>query len=155
MSGNKIFNFYDQSRIVIGRVINQYSNYKDDEEENITESDFEILEEEVFKDVEGECGKEMQKTPEILNTDKARKVFRRLAEAGVLNNNFMPMETLSWSKKGALASLLAIELNIENTWKVFGAFWNVDSESLRSGYNKAREMEFKYEFDKKIMNILK
>ena len=120
MRGNSIFNFYDQSRAIFGRVINQYSNCKDDEEENITESDLEILEEEALKDIGGECGREMKKTPEVLDTEKARKVFRRLAEAGVLNESFMPMETLSWSKKGALASLLAIELNIENTWKVFG-----------------------------------
>lgn len=138
MRGHSVFNFYDQSRIVIGRVINQYpaANMADEDEED------EKMAEEVCE------------TPEVLGTDKAKMAFQKLADAGVLNENFMPAEKLSWSKKGELASLLAIELNIENTWKVFGAFWNVEPESLRSGYNKARDMTFKYEFDKKILAIL-
>lgn len=158
MRGHSVFNFYDQSRIVIGRVINQYpaanKASKDEEEENMTEADFGMILEEALNGNHCECGEEVSKTPEVLGTDKARKTLQKLADAGVLNENFMPAEGLSWSKKGELASLLAIELNIENTWKVFGAFWNVEPETLRSGYNKAREMTFKYEFDKKIMTIL-
>lgn len=130
-----VFNFYDQSRIVIDRVINQYPAAdevcEDDEEENVTEM------------------------PEVLDSNKAKVAFQKLAEAGVLDESFMPAEELSWSKKGELASLLAIELSIENTWKVFGTFWKVEPESLRSGYNKARNMVFKNEFDKQIMAILK
>lgn len=158
MRGHSTFNFYDQSRIVIGRVINQYPTAnkacKEEEEENMSEADFGMIVEEALNADNSECDEEASKIQEVLGTDKARKALQKLADAGLLNNNYMPAKSLSWSKKGELASLLAIELNIENTWKVFGAFWNVEPETLRSGYNKAREMRYKYEFDKKIMTIL-
>ena len=135
MKGYTTFNFYDQSSVVIGHVINKYPAAN-----------------EAHEDEEDE---EVRETPEELGTDKARGLFQKLVDAGVLNVDFMPAEGLSWTKKGELASLLAIELNIKNTWKVFGTFWNIEPETLRSGFNKAREMKFKCEFDEKIMTILR
>lgn len=48
-----------------------------------------------------------------------------------------------------------MELNIQHTWKVFGIFWDMDAESLRGGFNKAKDHAYKYDFDEEIMNILR
>ncbi|MDU6449668.1 MAG: hypothetical protein E6544_10250 [Prevotella sp.] len=58
-------------------------------------------------------------------------------------------------KEGELADILATELNIQHTWKVFGVFWDMDAESLRGGFNKAKDHAYKYDFDEEIMDILR
>ena len=54
-----------------------------------------------------------------------------------------------------LRYILATELNIQHTWKVFGIFWDMDAESLRGGFNKAKDHAYKYHFDEEIMDILR
>lgn len=43
---------------------------------------------------------------------------------------------LSTAQQGRLADLLAKYMKLSNTWKYFGEKWGVDSETLRSYFNK-------------------
>ena len=90
-----------------------------------------------------------------LNNEKARSVLGKLNQAGILDECFKPVNKLKGWEKGELVDLIAAELCIQNKWKVFEQFWNLDAESLRSGFNKAKDSSKKDDFDKKIMAILK
>ena len=59
------------------------------------------------------------------------------------------------SALGEDKTTVGIELNIQHTWKVFGVFWDMDAESLRGGFNKAKDQALKFDFDEKIMDILR
>ena len=82
-------------------------------------------------------------------------LFRLLRNAQILNDDFKPVNKMPWWKRGELADILATELNIQHTWKVFGVFWDMDAESLRGGFNKAKDHAYKYDFDEEIMDILR
>lgn len=141
MGINRMFNFYDHSFCIIDRVYNQAGT----DEDELEDADFEVVTDET----------DVVKEHSILDNQRARRAFEKLRKAGILNEQYIPVESLSWTKRGALADLLATELNIVNTWKVFGSLWKMDAEALRVAFNKAKDMPFKCDFDEQIMDILK
>lgn len=129
--------------------------------DDIEDVDFEVVDEDYEQ-----CGKSYSETkhapriegrviPAQLMGRHAEKVLSRLREANILDEGYKPKGNMTWWQKGELAYLVAVELCIQNTWQVFGQFWNLDAESLRSGFNKAKDSSKKDDFDKKIMAILK
>ena len=76
--------------------------------------------------------------PEVLLTDKARELHERLCEAGMVDEGWMPVG-LSFTEKGTLIDYVAERLDIRAKWKLFGALWHTDPETLRT--SKARGLD--------------
>lgn len=91
--------------------------------------------------------------PQELATEKAKGVLQRLQQIGVLDANFQPIR-LSWAERGYLAQQVAYKLNIEHQWKTFAQLWHCDAATLRSGYNRAKDMPKMEDFDEKIKEIV-
>ena len=67
-------------------------------------------------------------------------VLSSLAVHGFLDEHFQP-KGLSVAKTAVLASQISTKLGIQNVWVVFGTFWNIDKENLRSAFNKGMEQQ--------------
>ena len=76
--------------------------------------------------------------PEALLTDEARALHAKLCEAGMVDEGWMPVG-LSFTEKGTLIDYVAERLNIRAKWKLFGALWHTDPETLRT--SKARGLD--------------
>ena len=163
--------FRDQSRMIVGKDDDQQKeNEESEEEEPGTGSagardraptvDLEVVNDQSKPEKDEEHTPscfllEGRVVPVELCNDRATKIFRLLRNAQILNDDFKPVNKMPWWKRGELADILATELNIQHTWKVFGIFWDMDAESLRGGFNKAKDHAYKYDFDEEIMNILR
>lgn len=62
---------------------------------------------------------------------------------------------LSWAERGYLAQQIAYKLNIEHQWKAFAKLWHCDADTLRSAYNRAKDMPKMAAFDEKIKEIIR
>lgn len=91
--------------------------------------------------------------PSELATDKAQGVLQTLQQIGMLDENYQPAHGLSWAERGYLAQQIAFRLDIEHQWVTFGKLWHCDGSSLRSGYNRAKDMPKMAAFDEKIKVI--
>ena len=80
----------------------------------------------------------MSPLPEVLLTDEARALHARLVEAGMVDEGWMPVG-LSFTEKGTLIDYVAERLDIRAKWKLFGALWHTDPETLRT--SKARGLD--------------
>ena len=76
--------------------------------------------------------------PEVLCSDEARDLHARLCEAGMVDEAWQPVG-LSFTEKGTLIDYVAERLDIRAKWKLFGALWHVDPETLRT--SKARGLD--------------
>ena len=76
--------------------------------------------------------------PEVLLTEKARELHARLVEAGMVDEAWRPVG-LSFTEKGTLIDYVAERLDIRAKWKLFGALWHTDPETLRT--SKARGLD--------------
>ena len=76
--------------------------------------------------------------PDVLCTDQAKALHAKLCEAGMVNEDWQPVG-LSFTEKGTLIEYVADRLDIRAKWKLFGALWHVDPETLRT--SKARGLE--------------
>ena len=85
---------------------------------------------------EGEA--EAHPLPDVLCTDKAQALLAKLREAGMVNEEWQPVG-LSFTEKGTLIEYVADQLDIRTKWKLFGALWHEDPETLRT--SKARGLE--------------
>ena len=80
----------------------------------------------------------MPTLPEALLTDAARELHAKLVEAGMVDEAWRPVG-LSFTEKGTLIDYVAERLDIRAKWKLFGALWHVDPETLRT--SKARGLD--------------
>ena len=147
--------FRDQSRMIVGKDDDQQKENEESEEEEPGTGSAGARDRAPTVDLEvvndqSKPGKDEEHTPSCfllegrvvpveLCNDRATKIFRLLRNAQILND----------------ADILATELNIQHNWKVFGVFWDMDAESLRGGFNKAKDHALKFDFDEKIMDILR
>lgn len=76
--------------------------------------------------------------PEVLLTDEARALLAKLVEAGIIDDEWRPVG-LSFTEKGTLIDYVAERLDIRAKWKLFGALWHTDPETLRT--SKARGLD--------------
>lgn len=93
------------------------------------------------------------KLPEEFKTPEAEKLMQKLVNAGLLNNNWKPVN-LSIAERGYLANDIAKRLIIKDNWKVMGALWNENPETLRQGMYRALEQEKTRAFIEKLKNVL-
>lgn len=165
--------FRDQSRMIVGKDDDQKREHEESEEEEPGTGSAGARDRAPTVDLEvvndqskPEKNEDEEYTPSCfllegrvvpveLCNDRATKIFRLLRNAQILNDDFKPVNKMPWWKRGELADILATELNIQHTWKVFGVFWDMDAESLRGGFNKAKDHALKFDFDEKIMDILR
>ena len=76
--------------------------------------------------------------PECLQTAKAMALLKKLQGKGVLDEAFQPVGIKS-THLGVFAFQLAIELEIQNVWEVFGELWKRKGETLRRYYNNVKD----------------
>jgi len=159
--------FRDQSRMIVGKDDDQQKENEESEEEEPGTGSAGARDRAPTVDLEvgndqSKPGKDEEHTPSCfllegrvvpveLCNDRATKIFRLLRNAQILNDDFKPVNKMPWWKRGELADILATELNIQHTWKVFGVFWDMDAESLRGGFNKAKDHAYKYQYCVKLI----
>ncbi len=128
----------------------------DEDENNEDESD------EIFADTPtdkridlNECSDQIDIStlPEEFQSSEAEHIMQKLLEAGMLDANWQPVN-LSIAERGYLADEISSRLKIKSKWKVLGALWNENSETLRQGKNKAVEQTKTEIFIKKLKIIL-
>lgn len=91
--------------------------------------------------------------PEEFQSPEAEHIMQKLIKAGLLDINWQPVN-LSIAERGYLADEISSRLKIKSKWKVLGALWNENSETLRQGKNKAVEQTKTGIFIKKLKIIL-
>ena len=92
--------------------------------------------------------------PDALHTPRAEALLARLVDAGRTDEHWPPL-SLSTAEKGVLASLLADQLEIGNHWKFFGRLWDMNSETLRTAYNKGMDQHRTADFMERVNRALK
>ena len=87
--------------------------------------------------------------PEVLLTDKARELHARLVEAGMVDEGWMPVG-LSFTEKGTLIDYVAERLDIRAKWKLFGALWHTDPETLRTSKTRGLDQDKTWAFRSRL-----
>lgn len=90
----------------------------------------------------------------VLMSAKGRRILDALRDIHILDEHYA-LVNLSWAEMGYLAYQIAFTLAIDNLWQVMGGFWGKNSNSLRSGYNRARQMPSISAFDDRIKEIFR
>jgi hypothetical protein len=91
----------------------------------------------------------MSPLPEVLLTDEARELHARLVEAGMVDEGWMPVG-LSFTEKGTLIDYVAERLDIRAKWKLFGALWHTDPETLRTSKARGRDQDKTWAFRSRL-----
>jgi hypothetical protein len=86
-----------------------------------------------------------EELPDALCTPQAEAVLAQLCDAGMLDAHWQPVG-LSFSEKGTLIDYIAEKLGIRSKWKLFGALWNDDAETLRTSKARGLEQESTWSF---------
>lgn len=92
--------------------------------------------------------------PEELRTPLAETLRSRLVEAKLVDDGWQPL-SLSNAEKGVLASLLADRLEVDNLWQTFSRLWGMNSETLRSAFNKGMDQQRTNDFMERVKNALR
>ena len=87
--------------------------------------------------------------PEVLSTSEAKALHNKLQREGMVDTNWQPLG-LSNAEKGTLVEFIADKLGIKSKWKLFGALWKVDAETLRTAKARGLEQDKTWEFRNKL-----
>ena len=87
--------------------------------------------------------------PEVLSTSEAKTLHNKLQREGMVDTNWQPLG-LSNAEKGTLVEFIADKLGIKSKWKLFGALWKVDAETLRTAKARGLEQDKTWEFRNKL-----
>ena len=93
------------------------------------------------------------KLPDELKNPEVEQLMQKLINAGVLTKGWQP-KNLSIAERGYLVDDISSRLQIKFKWKVFGALWNENPETLRQGKNKAVGQTKTGAFIEKLKTIL-
>ena len=88
--------------------------------------------------------------PEKLKTAKAMELWKKLQEAGYVDEHFQP--TVSRPEAAIIADELAVRLEIENKWKAFEMLWN--RRNMNRDYNTAMDQKKSLKFREKLKKVL-
>lgn len=91
--------------------------------------------------------------PEKLKTEKAEAVMEDLVDAGLLNDDWQPLD-LSGTERALVAKAVSEHLKINEVWQVFGQLWGEKPETLRSYMNKALDQKKSLKFQDLLKNII-
>ena len=95
---------------------------------------------------------EVLELPEVLCTTDAKALLNKLQHADIVDANWQPIE-LSNAEKGTLAEYIADKLGIKSKWKLFGALWKVDAETLRTAKARGLDQDKTWEFRNKLNEL--
>ena len=98
-----------------------------------------------------EQNKELE-LPEVLSTSEAKTLHNKLQREGMVDTNWQPLG-LSNAEKGTLVEFIADKLGIKSKWKLFGALWKVDAETLRTAKARGLEQDKTWEFRNKLAKL--
>ena len=91
--------------------------------------------------------------PEVLKTEHAVRLRERLADAGMLTDDWQP-HGLSNTEKALVAKAISDRLGIKEVWQVFGWLWNVKPDSMRAYFNRALEQRKSLSFQEKLKDSI-
>lgn len=92
---------------------------------------------------------EVLELPEVLCSSDAKALHTKLQQADMVDAHWQPV-ALSNAEKGTLAEYIADKLSIKSKWKLFGALWKVDAETLRTAKARGLEQDKTWEFRNKL-----
>ena len=92
---------------------------------------------------------EVLEFPEVLCSSDAKALHTKLQQADMVDAHWQPV-ALSNAEKGTLAEYIADKLSIKSKWKLFGALWKVDAETLRTAKARGLEQDKTWEFRNKL-----
>jgi hypothetical protein len=92
---------------------------------------------------------EVLELPEVLCSSGAKALHTKLQQADMVDAHWQPV-ALSNAEKGTLAEYIADKLSIKSKWKLFGALWKVDAETLRTAKARGLEQDKTWEFRNKL-----
>ena len=92
---------------------------------------------------------EVLELPEVLCSSDAKALHTKLQKADMVDAHWQPV-ALSNAEKGTLAEYIADKLSIKSKWKLFGALWKVDAETLRTAKARGLEQDKTWEFRNKL-----
>ncbi len=92
---------------------------------------------------------EVLELPEVLCSSDAKALHTKLQQADIVDAHWQPV-ALSNAEKGTLAEYIADKLSIKSKWKLFGALWKVDAETLRTAKARGLEQDKTWEFRNKL-----
>ena len=95
----------------------------------------------------------LESIPKELKTPEAEQLMQKLINAGILSEEWQPVN-LSIAERGYLADEIASRCKIKSKWKVMGALWNDNPETLRQGNIKAAGQAKTGLFIEKLNRIL-
>lgn len=87
--------------------------------------------------------------PEVLCSPEAVRLLGKLTEAGLVDACWQPIG-LTFTEKGTLIDYVAERLCIRSKWKLFGALWNVDPETLRTSKARGLEQDKTWKFRERL-----
>ena len=88
--------------------------------------------------------------PDVLATDKAMALWRKVQRAGYVDEHYQPQ--LSRTQAALLADAMAERLGIKEKWKVFETLWN--RKNMRSDYNLALRQHQSLNFQDSLKQVL-
>jgi len=88
--------------------------------------------------------------PEALSTEAAMALWKKVQQAGYVDENVQP--TISRTQSALLADAMARRLGIRNKWKVFETLWN--RKNMRGDYNDALNQRQSLKFRDKLKIVL-
>lgn len=109
-------------------------------------------------DIETDNGFEINKgtsgrKPEILFTDKAMKLWKKLQDAGYVDENFQPIKPkLSDNKATIVAAVIGDILHLSPMWVHFEKLWQMNDMSTK--YSIAKMRKYYSGLHKEIINLL-
>ena len=94
---------------------------------------------------------EANSLPAALRTEAAMALWRKVQEAGYVDENFQP--TISRTLSAILANEMAVRLNIPEKWKTFEGAWN--RRNMYRDYYKALNMQQALTFQDEIKRVFR
>jgi len=87
--------------------------------------------------------------PEVLATNEAMALWKKVQAAGYVDDNYQPL--ISRTQSALLADAMAERLGIREKWKVFEALWN--RNNMYRDYYKALNLQQSLTFQDEIKKL--
>ena len=92
--------------------------------------------------------------PDVLTTPEATVLLEKCRMDQLLDEWGQPHSELTYIEKGMLAKDLSEKLNISKPWCIFGNFWGIKPETLRTSYNQALDRRKSLKFQDRLKKIV-
>ena len=89
--------------------------------------------------------------PEVLATNEAMALWKKVQAAGYVDDNYQPL--ISRTQSALLADAMAERLGIREKWKVFEALWN--RNNMYRDYYKALNLQQSLTFQDEIKKLFR